>query len=277
MQKQINATEFFEIQLASAQAKAISEVELRSMSTDIRNLLITEWHKEMQLNLASRNEYVDLRSMTAYLKQKIENTSILEILSRNVLLCTAICTLNWMRNGNVPKSSIEVCEKICEVLLNRGNKNYPGTKTEVDDYGKLNFWIRKGLVTKIAYYMITSGVSTITSSEVEKLIAKELPSYNQVNDRHNIKASTIRQALIERSGILQQSNNQEIEFVDDTLKYYLAAQRFVNIGDSQTLADNCKEDSFKQIISFAVDLAEYGSKFTRDLASSIIDVYSKNN
>ena len=236
MLKKITATEFFERKLASAQAECKSKNELRSLTPESKNTLIYQWHNEMQANLINWEDYVDLRRHTAYFKSRIEQSNILESLSNNPLLCTAICTLNWMRNGNLPKSSVEVCEKICEVLLNRSLKNYPDAKTSSDDYKKLSFQIRRGLMTKIAHYMINSGESTVSHAEIDKQISEELPTYNQLTDRHNINASTIRKAFIERSGILQESSEQKIGFVDDTLKYFLAAQRFVNLGDYQILS-----------------------------------------
>ena len=271
MSSRITATEFFERKLASAQVKSKSPKGKLRLSPQTRNTLINEWHEEMQNNLKNWNDYVDLRPMTEYLKKRIEQTPILESLSDNPLLCTAICTLNWMRNGNLPKSSLELYEKICEVLLNRSLKNYSDAKTSSDDYEKLSFQIRRGLATKIAHYMVNSGESTITKTEVDKQISKELPTYNQLTDRHNINPSAIRRGLIERSGILQESSDQRIEFVDDTLKYFLAAQRFVNMGDFQTLANNCEEDSYKQVIQFAIDLTDLRSKFNMSLARAIVE------
>ena len=271
MPKRITATEFFEFKLASAQARHKLKDELRSLTPESKNTLIDQWHGEMQHNLMDWSDHVDLRPMTAYFKKRIKESEFLESLSNNPLLCTAICTLNWMRNGNLPKSSVEVCEKICEVLLNRSLKNYSDAKTSSDDYEKLSFQIRRGLVTKIAHYMVNLGECTISHEEIDKQISEELPTYNQLTDRHKINASAIRKAFIERSGILQESSDQKIEFVDSTLKYFLAAQRFVNLGDSQTLANNCEEDSFKQVIQFAIDLTDLRSKFNMSLAKAIVD------
>ncbi|MHC5755733.1 MAG: leucine-rich repeat domain-containing protein, partial [Nostoc sp.] len=181
-----------------------------------------------------------------------------------------VCALHRARNENLPETPVELCEKLCEMLLDRRDKerlSFEAQKWIDEAYGRLEFRIRKGLLSQLAYHMVSSGVSAITEAEADRQITEALESYKL----SHINAIAIRQALVERSGILQESSEQRIEFLHNTLKEFLAAERFVNIGDVQILANNTDEASWQPVILFAVALPRDGSKFATELVRAILE------
>jgi len=75
--------------------------------------------------------------------------------------------------------------------------------------------------------------------------------------------------------MLQESSEQRIEFLHNTLKEFLAAERFVNIGNFQMLANHADEASWQPVILFAVALPRDGSTFGTELIKTILKATPK--
>ncbi|MBG1271957.1 leucine-rich repeat domain-containing protein [Nostoc sp. WHI] len=240
------------------------------MTPPDRDTFIDRWHDAMEVRLRNWNEAADLRALAKRLKQRLEVTPAAARLTSNPLLCAVVCALHRARNENLPETPVDLCEKLCEMLLDRRDKerlSFEAQKWIDEAYGRLEFRVRKGLLSQLAFHMVSSGVSAITEAEADQQIAEALGSYKH----SNIKACDIRRALVERSGILQESSEQRIEFLHNTLKEFLAAERFVNIGDLKILADNTDEASWQPVILFAVALPRDGSKFATELVKAILE------
>ncbi|MCH8292976.1 leucine-rich repeat domain-containing protein [Candidatus Poribacteria bacterium] len=109
-------------------------------------------------------------------------------------------------------------------------------------------------------------MSAIDEAEADEQIAEALRSYN-IPD---VDSVAVRRALVERSGMLQESSEQRIEFLHNTLKEFLAAERFANMGEFRMMADNAAEESWQPVILFAVALPRDGSSFATDLVRVIL-------
>ncbi|MEH2155731.1 leucine-rich repeat domain-containing protein [Nostoc sp.] len=240
------------------------------MTPPDRDTFIDRWHDAMEVHLRNCKKPADLRPLAKRLKQRLEATPAVARLTSNPLLCAVVCALHRARNENLPETPVELCEKLCEMLLDRRDKerlSFEAQKWIDEAYGRLEFRIRKGLLSQLAFHMVSSGVSAISEAEADRQITEALESYKL----SHINAIAIRQALVERSGILQESSEQRIEFLHNTLKEFLAAERFVNIDDVQILANNTDEASWQPVILFAVALPRDGSKFTTKLVRAILE------
>jgi hypothetical protein len=117
--------------------------------------------------------------------------------------------------------------------------------------------------------MVNAGTSAIAEEEADEQINEALKSYKIAD----VAAKDIRRALVERSGMLQESSEQKIEFLHNTIKEFLAAERFVNIGTAATiklLTDRSEDSSWQPVILFALALPRDGSSFGTDLLRSLI-------
>ena len=258
----VERVEFIELGFVSARVEPMTPPD--------RDTFIDRWHDAMEVRLRNWNEPADLRPLAKRLKQRLEATPAVARLTSNPLLCAVVCALHRARNENLPETPVDLCEKLCEMLLDRRDKERLSIEAQklIDEaYGRLEFRVRKGLLSQLAYHMVSSGVSAITEAEADQKIAEVLESYKL----SNISAAAIRRALVERSGMLQESSEQRIEFLHNTLKEFLAAERFVNIGDVQTLANSTDEASWQPVILFAVALPRDGSKFATELVRAILE------
>ncbi|MGL5832528.1 MAG: leucine-rich repeat domain-containing protein [Waterburya sp.] len=241
-----------------------------------RDIFIDRWHEAMEVRLRNWNTPENLRPLAKRLKQRLEANPAVARLTSNPLLCAVVCTLYRARKENLPETPVELCEKLCEMLLDRRDKERLNSEAQkwIDEaYGQLEFRIRKGLLSQLAYHMVGNGLSAIPESQADSQIATALENYQ----KSNLNATAIRKALVERSGILQESSEQGIEFLHNTLKEFLAAERFVNIGDFQTLADHTSEASWQPVILFAVALPRDGSSFATELIKAILQRTSLNS
>ncbi|MCC5657315.1 leucine-rich repeat domain-containing protein [Nostoc sp. XA010] len=258
----VERVEFIELGFVSARVEPMTPPD--------RDTFIDRWHDAMEVRLRNWNEPTDLRPLAKRLKQRLEATPAVARLTSNPLLCAVVCALHRARNENLPETPVELCEKLCEMLLDRRDKerlSFEAQKWIDEAYGRLEFRIRKGLLSQLAFHMVSSGVSAISEAEADRQITEALESYKL----SHINAIAIRQALVERSGILQESSEQRIEFLHNTLKEFLAAERFVNIGDVQILANNTDEASWQPVILFAVALPRDGSRFATELVRAVLE------
>jgi Leucine Rich repeats (2 copies)/NACHT domain len=243
---------------------------VESMTVSDRNEFIDRWHEAMEVRLRNWNEPENLRPLAKRLKQRLEVTPAVSLLTSNPLLCAVVCALHRLRNENLPETPVDLCEKLCEMLLDRRDKERLGVEfqRQIDEtYGRLEFRVRKGLLSHLAYHMVTSGMSAITEAEADEQITEALKNYPFV---YGITAKVVRQVIVERSGMLQESIEQKIEFIHNTLKEFLAAERFVNVGDFQILADHANEVSWQPVILFAIALPRDGSEFATNLVRAIL-------
>ncbi|MEL7358801.1 MAG: leucine-rich repeat domain-containing protein, partial [Cyanobacteria bacterium J06560_6] len=263
----VERQEFIEIGFISARVEPMVPRD--------RDIFIDRWHEAMEVRLRNWNEPEDLRPLASRLKKRLQETPAVARLTISPLLCAVVCALHRDRNENIPETPVGLCEKLCEMLLDRRDKERPGLdirKNINEAYSRLKYEYRKGLLSQLAYYMVSSGISAIKEEDADKQIEAALGSYS-LSDRNlsDISPIDIRRALVERSGMLQESSEQRIEFLHNTLKEFLAAERFFNIGNIQLLAEHADEESWQPVILFSVSLPRDGSSFTTELLERILE------
>ncbi|HWO17301.1 MAG TPA: leucine-rich repeat domain-containing protein [Kofleriaceae bacterium] len=243
---------------------------VEALTSQDRNELIERWHQAMESHLRQRGEAVDLRALAERLKRRLEQTPAVARLTVNPLLCAVVCALHRDREENLPDTPVGLCEKLAEMLLDRRDKERPGIEAErAEDpaYRRLKYAQRKGLLARLAHHMVSTGQSAVPEVGALEQIRAGLQSY-QLEDLH---AERILQLLLERSGLLQESSGQTIEFLHNTLKEFLAAERFTNGGEVQVLADHCHDEAWQPVILFAIALPREGSDFATQLVRAIRD------
>lgn len=245
-----------------AEKFVISNVEPLSLTG--RTDLIDRWHKAMESQLRSWNQPEDLRPVAKRLKARLLDTPSIARLTTTPLLCAAMCALHRMRE-DLPDTPVEVCEKICEMLIvRRGRERGTGCVAESELDG-INYPKRKGILSSIAYRMVIGQVSSLHVQDTEEVVRSALDSYALPSGN----ARVVLQALLERSGLLQRIG-EEIEFAHNTIKEYLAAERIFNEGDVETLASNFGSEAWRYVTLFVVMMPREGSDFATRLLKQVL-------
>lgn len=258
----VDRGDFAELRFVTARVEALSPHD--------RNQLIDRWHRAMETHLRLRGESIDLQPLGERLKRRLEQTPAVARLTINPLLCAVVCALHRDREENLPDTPVGLCEKLTEMLLDRRDRERPGIQsehTEDPDYRRLKYAQRKGLLARLAHHMILTGQSAVPEAEAISQIGEGLKSY-QLTD---LSPSRMLRVLLERSGLLQESSEQTIEFLHNTLKEFLAAELFANRAEVQALADHCHDAAWQPVILFVVALPREGSNFATELVRAIRD------
>ncbi len=80
----------------------------------------------MEVRLRAWNQPADLRLLAGRLKRRLEETPAIARLTVNPLLCAVVCALHRERNENLPETPVDLCEKLCEMLLLRRDNERSG-------------------------------------------------------------------------------------------------------------------------------------------------------
>jgi Leucine-rich repeat (LRR) protein len=83
-------------------------------------------------------------------------------------------------------------------------------------------------------------------------------------------AEVVCRALVERSGMLRETRPGYIDFIHNTFKEYLAAERFANSGDIGLLAEHASDPTWQRVTLFAVSTSRKG--FAEDLIRRLLQV-----
>lgn len=229
--------------------------------------LIDNWHRAVAKSGAFSDGWEDkLAAQAEALRALIRDNVSLSRLATNPLLCAMICALHHGRSGDVPESPSLLCEALCQMLLHRRE-----AEADIDmskfppEYRSLTYSQKRMFVKKIAHYMVHNEMSALDAQRADQLVnvaLQRMPNAPATDGR------TLRIALVERGGILREPQQNRIDFLHNTIKEYLAAEQFVDDGDSGALSARAFEPTWWPVITFAA--ATTNANFSTELIRQIL-------
>ena len=132
-------------------------------------------------------------------------------------------------------------------------------------YTRLLYEHKLEIVGEIATSMILQGLSTLPRSVVRQIIEGVL---EQLDERWVRDAGDLLEVLVLRSGVLRLSGRDEVAFVHDTLKEYLAAPRLVSRGFLPLLIEKADDPAWQSVVVFACAIG--GREATDDLIGRLL-------
>ena len=231
-----------------------------------REKLISCWYDAAALEIVRPRLGEDFKEQAAKLKDEVNDQPELALLASNPLLCAMICALYRERSERLPDTPADLCEALTRMLVDRRERESGLEGTHVsDNWLALNYEQKKGILCEIASEMLSRGVSSIKTTRAERILAALLV---KTSSQQSETASTTLRAFLERSGVLRLANNdQEIEFVHNTIKEYLAAERYVEHNDFKSLVFRTQDPAWQPVILFA--LARASEEFSKGLMESL--------
>ncbi|MEZ5943430.1 MAG: hypothetical protein R3C18_18705 [Planctomycetaceae bacterium] len=128
--------------------------------------------------------------------------------------------------------------------------------------------VKKYIVEEVAHRLVINEKSSLPRAEVDACISTALQSFPEWRD---CDVSSVRRDIVERSGLLRPSGRDGIDFVHNSLKEYLAANRLVSLGDIDSLVSNPLDDTWQPVLLFAAALPN------PDFATKLFDRLCKTN
>jgi hypothetical protein len=250
------------------------EAAVDPMSDVDRTLFIEKWHDAVGRELARLGRPdATLPQIASELIEHLPDHPPVARLATNPLLCAMICALHRERSQKLPESQAELCEAVCQMLLHRRERESGlSMDTFPEAYRALTYPEKRAIVQDIAHYMVRNGASTIAWEQARQSVVESLKRFP---DQKGLDPNESLKLLIERSGALRETRPGEIDFIHNTLKEYLAAERFVDAGDAGQLADRFADASWRPVILFSV--ATNRREFASEVVRRILHVDRRGN
>ena len=255
---------------------SIAHAEVLPLSPDDRSTFIDCWHRAVgqRYRAAGKPDVTEVAGPK--LKEQLRDNPTVARLTTNPLLAAAICALHLDGKAQLPRNEGEVCNKLCELLLDLRDKHQhliPKDDMHWTGYERLDYDPhKKAILSDIACAMIEEGRSSLPAAEVDKHIAGIVTQYESLK---GVEATAIRKALIERSGLLRLGAKEEIEFIHNTFKEFLAAERWVALGKRKVvaLARHAADPAWQPVIRFAALRARPGTGIADRLVEKLLSKF----
>ena len=247
------------------------EARIAPMSEPDRNELIRLWHEAVAGQLREYNrdkEAAGLPAKSERLKHDLARNPAVAQVAANPLMCAMLCALCGQLDYKLPDSQYEIVEQLCKVLLQSREEHTPDL--DLADfppaYRRLKYPQRKAILARLAYDMVRGGLS---AAPRQALIAKADDALAAFSDRDAGDGAVVADTLVERSGMLSKLADDDVDFIHNTFKEFLASDRFVAEGRSKELAGKCLQAGYKNVCLFAA-AAERAERFVDDLLKKVL-------
>jgi len=244
-------------------SQSFAEADLQSMELQDIYAFIDHWHQAIEAEVDSSPE--EIAQQASSLRDVILSNRSIFALATNPLLCAALCALHRDRHRHIPSSRIEIYDALCEMLLERREKERRIILEGVD-YPELTYPQKRVILESLAYWMVLNNWSTVSTEQVDRHISRKIKSI--VGLPSNTTEASIRRLLTDRSGILREPTIGSIDFVHRTMQEFLAARALLDNEDIGVIKNNLYDDQWHQVIILASGLA--GPKIRESIIKDII-------
>jgi hypothetical protein len=189
--------------------------ELEPMTPADVSVFVHRWHEAMRDQCGDADERDQLTGYENRLLDSIATQRHLRRLAGYPLLCALLCALHRDRHGALPANRMELYRIALEMLLDRRDRGRELPTTPDLD---LDLPQKTLLLRDIAYWLVRNGWSSVALDRVQQRVAGKLRCMA-------VKAPTpaVFRLLLERSGLLREPVEGQIDFVHRSFQEYLAA------------------------------------------------------
>lgn len=245
------------------------EAEVSAMSSAGVVRFVRKWHDAVAQELGRRGRPATELPQTADdLIELLEQDAALFRLATNPLLCAMICALHRGTRQKLPEGQRALCEALCKMLLHeRERQSGLDWRQSTPAYGSLSYEQKRRIVQELAQFMMLEGKSAISVATGAPLVAKIL---DDIPGRTADEAELVLKGLMERSGMLREPNSDELDFLHNTFKEFLAAEFFAHNGHVEMLVvKGLVDESWRRVALFAV--ATDDVKFASGMVRRILE------
>ncbi|MEV7864528.1 NACHT domain-containing protein [Streptomyces sp. NPDC088124] len=250
--------------LATVRPLAVEEEWLRSGRFDELQLLpmrdediqtfVTAWHRAARLECdtyadeeRAKGERAELLTLETELRTRFAQSDALRTLAQTPLLCAVICALHRRRGGLLPDTRWELYRSTLAMLL--GTRDRQRGIADPDGI-TMGFEEHQELLQTLAVWLVRAGQAQLSREVAERQIKVAMRRLPQVGKQGS--AAGVLTHLLNRSGLLQERGDNEIQFIHRTFQDYLAARAFVEGGSLPELLRNAHNEQWQDTVRLAV-------------------------
>ncbi|MDX2198474.1 MAG: leucine-rich repeat domain-containing protein [Phycisphaerae bacterium] len=227
------------------------EVQIDDMAPADREIFVRKWHEALSRVLKSLGRPDDSGNLADSLIAELRRNPALSLLARNPLLAAMTCALHRDRRSKLPESQRELVEALSHMLVFRREHESPGFRVEEfpECYRSLDYPSRVAILRRIAEFMVIENNRSKLPLDVAR--QKVESALTGLRGKNPADAEVILDQLVERSGVLRKSGQDEIDFLHNTFKEYYAARELVSEVKYRTLASHATDPEWDNILLFA--------------------------
>jgi hypothetical protein len=211
------------------------------------------WHEAAKREQdASRREWLDeCRAGLDALMQGPRPE--LRRLATSPLLCGLLCALYQDRDMELPRDRKSLLSAALELLLFRWNEQHGFPSDGVAAPSREEQTI---LLQRFAYSMVKNQDLVVDRRHAAERIAHALRGMRS----HNEDPERVLSYVLERTGLFQEPQSGQIQFVHRTFRDYLAAKEVVESGDLGFLVEQAHLDQWHEVVIMAMAHARPGER-----------------
>ena len=198
--------------------------EIMPMKMENIRKFVLYWHRSVLWRDAIIKDE-EINCLQYNLIKKIVSNQPLKSLAKNPLLCAMICALNFVNNEQLPNDKMELYEKCCEMLMDARDTQRQIDSSIYGDIPKMDYSRKRKILEEMAYWMMNGGVSSESKQNVTNYLEHLIKDTNILPERNKeYNAEAILNFFIERSGIIREPEEGEIDFIHKTFMEFLAVK-----------------------------------------------------
>lgn len=225
-----------------------SHYEIIPMKMTQIKKFVKYWHRAILYKDGIEDD-LKISELQKKLITKIANSRSLKALAKSPLLCAMICSLNYINNEQLPESKSDLYEKCCMMLLDSRDNQREIKNAKYDDLMKTSYSKKRWILEEIAYWMLRNGQSSVSKMNLMEFLSRLLENSNILNNsQKKCDAKTVVLYLVERSGIIREPEDGEIDFIHKTFMEFLAVRAIIRSCDFNVLIREACNPNWKETI-----------------------------
>ncbi len=227
----------------------------------LENERVTEFVQNWHSALAEKRPPLkaELKADAENLITEIEQSKTLRELATTPLLLSAICAIHKYSKRQLPANQTDLYEQLVNMLLDRDQQRKLPSSLDKDT---MLYYLQK-----VALWLVRAE-----SSQVDKNTIITFLQNNSKRDK-STNVQTIYKTLIERSGVVREPIDNQLDYVHRTLQEYLAAAEIVKVEvNCRELVNNAQHDFWEKVIEFAGGISgKVNTEFQAQLIKGLMD------
>lgn len=203
------------------------------------------------------------------MKAAIKKERALRSLAQTPLLCAMLCTLYKNRNKQLPADRIELYEACCAMLIEDRDKD---RNIQLIGYPTLMKREKRSLLEGFAYWLMQNNWVSVHVHKADDFFDQELKRLHQLAE--DVDGKSVRRLFVERTGLLREPVDRQIDFTHRTFQEFLAAKKAMDQGDTGYLASHAHEDLWQQTVVLAC--AHASAQKAEELLKALLEGGDKN-
>jgi hypothetical protein len=166
-------------------------------------------------------------------------------LATSPLLCGLLCALHREENMHLPQDRKSLYDKALHLLLVRWDEE---RSVRLGEEPSLSNEEQLVLLQRFAYSFVKNQLVLLDRAEATRRIEHAMRGLRS----HDADPTHVLQRTLERTGLLTEPYQDQIQFVHRTFRDYLAAKEIVDAGDLRLLIEHAHQDHWHDVVVMAV-------------------------